>query len=111
MCEVYLSLRSINNQFSFGQFEGLLVGPQVASSTLANKIHLLAGTQHPCIYLLTKNYDFFLKHIEPIYLSYLRDRASALRNVGISMIIPFVKCFGDAWVSPFVVKLEEIITK
>lgn len=53
-----------------------------------------------------KNYDFFAKSIEPIFLTYLTDRASGVRNSGASTIPSLAKVFGDQWVSTFIPKLD-----
>lgn len=58
-----------------------------------------------------KNYDFFVKHIEPIYLCYLRDRASAIRGMGVKMISSLIKAFGDSWINSMMGKLEEVLLK
>lgn len=46
------------------------------------------------IILLFQNYDFFAKSIEPIFLTYLTDRASGVRNSGAATIPSLAKVFG-----------------
>lgn len=45
-------------------------------------------------YLLIQNYDFFVKQIEPLYITFLTDRASGVRNTAIKAVPNFVKVFG-----------------
>ena len=61
--------------------------------------------------LIPQNYEFFVKNLEPLYLNFLNDRASGVRNVGIEGIEVFAKLFGDQWINSFIPRLEEILGK
>jgi len=58
-----------------------------------------------------QNYDLYLKHIEPFHLNYLKDRASAIRDVGIKTIPHYCKIFADSWVTSMLLKLDDILSK
>ncbi len=53
----------------------------------------------------------FTKHIEPLYIFYLKDRASAIRTEAISHLQMFAKIYGITWVNSYISKLFEILTK
>lgn len=55
---------------------------------------------------LIQNFDFYIKHLEPLYLIFLGDRASGVRNVGIKAVPTFAKILGDNWINSFIPKLE-----
>jgi len=64
------------------------------------------GASSKVISKLIQNYDFYLKHIEPLFLIYLSDRATGVRNAGIKAVGQFVRSFGEIWVNSFLPKLE-----
>ena len=53
----------------------------------------------------------FQKHIEPLYLNYLKDRASGIRDAGIKAIPQLCKTFGDTWVNSMLSRYEDVISK
>lgn len=77
----------------------------------ADEIYLWVGCCSQGNYPFTQNYEFFVKHLEPLYLNFLNDRASGVRNVGIEGIEVFAKLFGDQWINSFIPRLEEILGK
>ena len=44
-------------------------------------------------------------------MNYLKDRASAIRDVGIKVVPQFCKVFGDNWVNIMLPRFEEILSK
>jgi serine/threonine-protein phosphatase 2A regulatory subunit A len=58
-----------------------------------------------------QNPELFTKYIEPIYVFYLKDRASAIREEAISHLGQFAKVYGPTWVNAFISKLSEVLTK
>jgi hypothetical protein len=44
-------------------------------------------------------------------LNYLKDRVSAIRGVAIERISDLAKVYGVNWISSFVAKLSEVISK
>lgn len=52
------------------------------------------------------NHDLYVKHIEPFFLNYLKDRATAIRDTGIKLIPQFCKVFGDKWVESMMPRYE-----
>ena len=60
---------------------------------------------------IIKNYEVYIKNIEPLFLIYLSDRATGVRNAGIKAVPQFVKAFGETWVNSFIPKLEDVLTK
>jgi len=59
----------------------------------------------------SQNYDLFSKYLEPLFLSYLKDRVSTIRSVAIDRIMDIAKTYGVNWINTFLVKLSEVITK
>lgn len=53
----------------------------------------------------------FSKYIEPLYVFYLRDRASAIRTEAITHLGQFAKIYGMTWVNSYISKLFEVLTK
>lgn len=53
----------------------------------------------------------FTKYIEPLYVFYLKDRASAIRTEAISHIQKFAKTYGMSWVNSYISKLVDVLTK
>ncbi len=53
----------------------------------------------------------FSKHIQPLYLFYLKDRASAIRVEAISHLQQFAKVYGVKWVNEYISKLVDVLTK
>jgi hypothetical protein len=49
--------------------------------------------------------------LEPLILNFLKDRVSAIREVAIQRIADFAKIYGVNWISGFITKLSEVITK
>ena len=49
--------------------------------------------------------------MEPLYLNYLKDRASAIREAAIVRIPDLVKVYGANWVNSFMARLSEVISK
>lgn len=52
-----------------------------------------------------------MKNLEPLYSFYLKDRAHALRKLGVSKLPQLIKVYGKVWISDFFNKLSDIITK
>lgn len=57
------------------------------------------------------NNDLFNKYLEPLFITYLRDRVSAIRAVAIERICDLARVYGMAWINSFVGKLSETISK
>lgn len=57
------------------------------------------------------NPDLFTKYLEPLFLTYLRDRVSAIRGVAIERIGDLARVYGAAWVNTFMGRLSETISK
>lgn len=52
----------------------------------------------------------FNKHLEPLFLHYLRDRASAVREVGTAKLKTLVEIFKPEWALQTIVpKLNEVL--
>jgi serine/threonine-protein phosphatase 2A regulatory subunit A len=51
------------------------------------------------------------KGLEQLYMSYLKDRAAAVREVGIEKIPLLIRVFGGNWLGTFITKLADILTK
>lgn len=60
---------------------------------------------------LTKSSDIFLKHFEPLFMTYLRDRAAAVRNLGIEKIPELFAVYKESWRKSLLTKLSEILEK
>lgn len=59
-----------------------------------------------------QNYDVFMtKGLETLYMSYIKDRAAAVRELGIERIPQLLKTFGNNWVGVFVSKLGDLLGK
>lgn len=58
-----------------------------------------------------QNNDLFNKYLEPLFLNYLKDRVSTIREVAISRIPELARAYGVNWVNSFVGKLSEVIAK
>ncbi len=53
----------------------------------------------------------FSKNIEPLYIFYLKDRASAIRVEAISHLQKFAKVYGLTWVNSYIAKMIDIVQK
>ena len=51
------------------------------------------------------------KGLEVLFMCYLKDRAAAVRELGIERIPQLIKAFGGNWVGTFVSKLGDLLTK
>lgn len=70
------------------------------------------GNPGPSTYLHKwKNPEMFTKYIEPLYVFYLKDRASAIRVEAISHLQLFSKIYGITWVNSYVSKLFDSLAK
>lgn len=58
-----------------------------------------------------QNEDIFLKHLEPLYIFYLADRAHAIRKSGVEKLSEISKAYGKGWLSSFFNRLSDIVTK
>ena len=58
-----------------------------------------------------KNADVWIKHLEPLFSIYLKDRAAAIRKMGSSKVQELSKIYGSAWLGTFINKLTDIIQK
>ena len=63
------------------------------------------------IFCITKNPELFTKYIEPLYVFYLKDRASAIRSEAILHLGQFAKIYGMTWVNAFISRLFDVLTK
>jgi serine/threonine-protein phosphatase 2A regulatory subunit A len=52
-----------------------------------------------------------VKYLEPLFLNYLKDRVSTIREVAISRIPDLAKTYGVNWINGFIGKLSEVIAK
>jgi len=64
------------------------------SQIRAYKLHLQTCSNFKGKLVLIQNFDFYSKNLEPLYLTFLADRASGVRNIGIGAIQAYVKAFG-----------------
>ncbi len=58
-----------------------------------------------------ENSEVFLKHFEPLYTIYLKDRAACIRKHGVSCIGKLGQSYKSTWLDPFTNKLIELIQK
>lgn len=52
-----------------------------------------------------------MKHLEPFFLNYLKDRASAIRSAAIARIPDLVRVYGANWVNSLMGRLSDVISK
>lgn len=57
------------------------------------------------------NPDLFNKYLEPLIITYLRDRVSAIRAVAIERICDLARVYGTVWINSFIGKLSDTISK
>lgn len=51
------------------------------------------------------------KGLEALFMCYLKDRAAAVRELGIERIPQLIKAFGATWINTFVGKLGDLLSK
>lgn len=59
----------------------------------------------------TANPELFNKYLEPLFLTFLRERVSAIRAVAIERIGDLARVYGATWVNSFMGRLAETISK
>jgi hypothetical protein len=60
---------------------------------------------------ITQNSELFNKYLEPLILTFLKDRVSAIRGAAIERIPELAKNYGVNWINSFVGKLSDVIAK
>lgn len=65
------------------------------------------------LYLRTvKNYDVFTKHLEPVFVMFMKDRAAEVRQIGLSKLQDLIAIYKIDWaLGPFLNKVIEVLTK
>ncbi|KAM3135001.1 hypothetical protein pb186bvf_012825 [Paramecium bursaria] len=62
--------------------------------------------------LTIKNQDVFIKHLEPVYTTYLKDRAQEVRSIGLSKLPELIQTYRVEWVmGSFFQKVQEALNK
>lgn len=62
--------------------------------------------------ITVKNYDVFTKHLEPVFVMFMKDRAAEVRQIGLSKLQDLIAIYKIDWaLGPFLNKVIEVLTK
>ena len=53
----------------------------------------------------------FLKHFEPLYMIFVKDRAAAVRDLGIQKMPDLFAAYKEVWRKPLLAKLSDLTEK
>ena len=58
-----------------------------------------------------QNTEFYMKNLEPIYCSFLKDRAAEIRKLGVQKIQDTGRIYGSTFLISFLTKVGDILAK
>lgn len=89
-----------------------ILGPSLKNASEDNKWRVRLETLEGVVKIAQhfKQVDMFSKYLEPLFLHYLKDRASAVREVGVAKLKTLVEIFKTDWALQTIIpKLNDVL--